>query len=230
MNEKINIEQVLAMAEGFDASPHALYVAANAVKSALKDRIIELDVSGSVARFVPYFGVPEGELDAAKRLYEEIHRDQLKELDELNNGILLLHPEWYRKQTCLPHLWRPRTVPYIDSVSELEDAVQGYKLCNEVIKALEDSKSLDDACTEERMMLKYEFREEHQRMCAQHQMSLSLPSFEEWLEGSGLKLVERDCVKRNIRMPNRKPCENRKVGEAALRQCVLAVNFWKSLR
>lgn len=177
------------------------YLLANAAKEFFKQKIIDLDKSNTFNRVRVENTFDPDDFEAEKAKYK-------RELSVINAELEVWrsnHPKYYRMQTCLPNsstfnLEIP-TNRLFDSLT-LDDAIQGYKAANEVLKNIPNS-DLDIFCTEIKPMLLPEFRYKYQEEVVRLRRLYNVPTDDEIRASLPIKAVNKYRLSLN-----RQTCSN----------------------
>lgn len=173
----------------YKLSPYLDYVIANFAKEFFKEKILKLDKNGLYVKRTIVEEVPKEDLDFELSKFSKENNELSSRKKEWANN----HKDYYRIQTCLPssNIFQ-KLLPSITILSA-EDAVQGYKRSNEILKLIPNT-SLDEYCIEKRPMLNYEHREEYNNFVVEQQKILKIPTTEELLNSLLKKSVEKTRI------------------------------------
>ena len=147
------------------------YIAANFTKDFFKNLIQKLDTNHEYVKQSEVLGINQDDFDKLKYQYHKDNAETFKLIEKEQEQWKEDHKDFYRLQPSLPSSSKYKelflNVDFFLSEEELnnlnislEDAIQGYKFSNEILKTI-DNKSLDKFCTEIKPMLNYEHRNKY---------------------------------------------------------------------
>lgn len=138
------------------------YLIANDAKKFFKAKISSLDVDHNFMRENIVEDVDPNSFEIAKLKYYEKNSEAIRLANEEKEKWKDEHKHFYRMQPSLPSSVKYSNLFNFDINLSLNEAIQGYKLANEVLKSINNS-NLDPWCTELKPMLNYEHRDEYNK-------------------------------------------------------------------
>lgn len=138
------------------------YIAANYAKELFKNKIIELDKENIYTKVNEVEDVDLKLFQITKLQYEESNAKNIALANAEKDQWKHEHLHYYRIQPSLPTSTIYKHLFVLPDNLSLDDAVQGYKLCNEILKSIDNSE-LDKYCIETKLMLNYEYRDEYRK-------------------------------------------------------------------
>lgn len=186
------------------------YSFAKFVKKFAREKIDELD------KDLTFTAVSEKIVESPDCKYNEVFKDKIEKLSTAKKEWGDSHPDYFRKQVSLPpsYLYKQIFSEYKTEIevwidgdvndpenNPLDNAVQLYKMANEVIKSYDNSDALDKFCVFEKTMINREHIEEQNEFVSLKMKELELPTKEEFIAEHGVKAKAK-----RLKL-NRKPSE-----------------------
>ena len=212
----------------YQSTAYLHYMFANSFKEFFKQKIYAMDVDRQFSRLRFEEGYSDLVKNQLKAEYEKKYEDQLAALRLWQMEMQKVHPDWYRMQPCLPtdnawhHAFAEFAKGYGDDLT-LEQCVQGYKACNEILKEVDNS-TLDDFCICTKPMLNYEHRDDYNLEKTEKMENLQLPDLKTFSDRQVEKYPEK-YAKENLpkfRLAlNRAKCEDWSVMRHSMEKMML---------
>lgn len=190
-------------------TPFGAYTFGNIAKEWFKQQMEQLDADGLFVKRQVVEGIPNEIKEKFKSIYKQIFAQKLEAEKQFRDKLHVQHPEWFRNQVSLPssNVIKTAALAILAKESEqitINDAVQGYKASNELLKSIPND-ALTPYCVETKIMLNMEHRDEWNAEMKAFKLDAMLPSFEEWLDR--LNYPTGDITNSRISL-NRAKCED----------------------
>lgn len=178
------------------------YISANFAKDFFKKQIEKLDKENVYFRKAETQDIDPKDFENEKNKY----KDKMKKVEEELKIWRENHKKYYRMQPSLPtsSIYSDFCLKEIDDLT-LEEAIQGYKAANEILKTIKNE-DLNQYCTELKPMLNYEYKEEYKLEVERLKRLYDIPSDEEIKASLPIKTIikTRLCLDRQKCINNSK--------------------------
>lgn len=183
--------------ENEKATAYLRYIAGNFAKDYFKGKIEKLDTSNIYIKVQEVQDIDPADVEKEKDKY----KPQMKLVEDELKAWRDKHKDYYRMQPSLPT--SSIYSEFIPDIScSLEEAVQGYKGSNALLKLITNN-DLDKFCIETKPMLNAEHKEEYNNTKQFFKDYYKIPSDED-IKNS---LTKKNIVKSRLSL-NRQPVEN----------------------